>query len=92
MLPHDFPCWQTVYDYFQRWQRTGAWEQLNQTLRERVRVAAGREPIPSAGIIDSRLSKDYERLPQTNESIIYAAMIRLMLKRLASNSQTFPIT
>ena len=39
-----------------------------------------------------RLSKDYERLPQTSESMIYAAMIRLMLKRLASNSQTCPLT
>lgn len=39
-----------------------------------------------------RLSKDYERLPQTSESMIYAAMIRLMLRRLASNSQTCPLT
>jgi putative transposase len=30
-----------------------------------------------------RLSKDYEQLPETSESMIYAAMIRLMLKRLA---------
>ncbi len=33
-----------------------------------------------------RLSKDYEQLPATSESMIYAAMIRLMLKRLAQNS------
>jgi len=32
-----------------------------------------------------RLSKDYEQLPQTSEAMIYAAMTRLMLKRLASN-------
>lgn len=38
------------------------------------------------------LSKDYKRLPQTSESMIYAAMIRLMLKRLASNFQTCPLT
>ncbi|MFL6283664.1 MAG: transposase, partial [Pyrinomonadaceae bacterium] len=30
-----------------------------------------------------RLSKDYERLPETSESLIYAAMTRLMLRRLA---------
>lgn len=30
-----------------------------------------------------RLSKDYERLPETAETMIYIAMIRLMLRRLA---------
>jgi transposase len=30
-----------------------------------------------------RLSKDYERFPTTSETFIYAAMIRLMLRRLA---------
>jgi putative transposase len=31
-----------------------------------------------------RLARDYERLPETSESFIYAAMIRLMLRRLAA--------
>ena len=30
-----------------------------------------------------RLSKDYEELPETSETFIYLAMIRLMLQRLA---------
>lgn len=30
-----------------------------------------------------RLARDYERLPETSEAFIYAAMIRLMLRRLA---------
>ena len=30
-----------------------------------------------------RLSKDYERLPQTSETFIYLAMIRIMIRRLA---------
>ncbi len=29
-----------------------------------------------------RLSKDYEALPETSESLIYAAMIHVMLRRL----------
>ncbi len=35
-----------------------------------------------------RLSKDYEQLPQISESMVYAAMIRLMLRRLAATSDT----
>ncbi|WP_245900857.1 IS5 family transposase [Deinococcus yavapaiensis] len=31
-----------------------------------------------------RLAKDYERLPETGEALMYAAMVRLMLTRLAS--------
>ena len=31
-----------------------------------------------------RLSKDYERLPATSESLVYLAGIRLLLRRLAS--------
>jgi putative transposase len=30
-----------------------------------------------------RLSKDYEQLPETSEAMIYAVMVRLMVKRLA---------
>jgi putative transposase len=33
-----------------------------------------------------RLSKDYEELPQVSEAFIYAAMVRLMVRRLARNS------
>lgn len=33
-----------------------------------------------------RLSKDYEVLPAVSESFIYAAMVRLMVRRLARNS------
>jgi transposase len=29
------------------------------------------------------LSKDYERLTETSEALVYIAMIRLMLRRLA---------
>lgn len=34
-----------------------------------------------------RLSKDYEELPETSEAMIYAAMIHLMVRRLARQPQ-----
>jgi putative transposase len=56
-LPHDLPPEGTVRDYFHRWRRCGLWEQINATLRRRVRRAEGRDEEPSAGIIDSQSAK-----------------------------------
>jgi len=61
MLPHDFPPWETVYDYFRRWRDGGMWEQVNQALREKVRQRVGREKTPSAVIIDSQSVKTTEK-------------------------------
>lgn len=57
LLPHDFPPWQTVYDYFRKWRIYGLWEKINKNLRERIRTSEGREASPSAGVIDSQSLK-----------------------------------
>jgi putative transposase len=61
LLPHDFPPYKTVYDYYRQWRRSGLWERINTTLRERLRTSAGRDPQPSAGIIDSQSVKTSEK-------------------------------
>ncbi len=60
MLPRDFPPWQTVYGYFWRWTRSGVWERLNAVLVKQARQQAGRDPQPSAAIIDSQSVKTSE--------------------------------
>jgi len=57
LLPRDFPPWKTVYDWFRRWRIDGTWEHLNSELRERLRCRLGRNPDPSAGIVDSQTVK-----------------------------------
>src|SRR5919206_709309 len=57
LLPRDFPPWESVYCWFRRWRIDGTWEQLNATLRERLRTRLGRNAQPSAGIVDSQSAK-----------------------------------
>ncbi len=61
MLPHDFPSWSTVYDVFQKLNRSGTWQRVNDELRERVRQEAGREIEASVLIADSQSVKTTEK-------------------------------
>ncbi len=57
MLPGDFPKWQTVYYYLYKWTYDGTIEQLNDELRGRTRIRAGRDVCPSVALIDSQSVK-----------------------------------
>jgi transposase len=61
-LPADFPPAGTVYWWADKWQADGSAERMHDDLRERVRVAAGRSPRPSAAIIDSQSVKGSEMI------------------------------
>lgn len=60
-LPHDFPPWSTVWTYFRTWRNDGTWKRIHRALREQARVKQGREPIPSAAIIDSQSVKTSQK-------------------------------
>ena len=60
-LPHDRPPWKTVYHSFRAWRLDGTWDRVHEALRDRVRVAAGRDPSPSAAILASQSVKTTEK-------------------------------
>lgn len=59
-LPVDFPPWQAVYGFFQRWSQRGLPRRLVDRLRGRLRVRARRDAQPSAAIMDSQSVKAAE--------------------------------
>ena len=60
MLPRDFPPVSTLQRYFYAWRDSGLWSTINHLLLAAVRLAAGREASPSAGVIDSQSVKTTE--------------------------------
>jgi putative transposase len=57
LLPREFPPWRAVYYWFRKWRIDGTFERLNSALRERYRIRLGRDPHPSAGMVDSQSAK-----------------------------------
>ncbi|AWN32388.1 IS5 family transposase [Streptomyces sp. NEAU-S7GS2] len=56
-MPVDFPLWDRVYAFFRRWRDHGLVKEFHDRLRDRVRQLAGRDPQPTAGVIDSQSVK-----------------------------------
>ncbi|MCL2659959.1 MAG: IS5 family transposase [Acidobacteriaceae bacterium] len=53
-LPNDLPPWYVVYQQMQRWLRAGVFQIMVEDLRLLLREFSGRQPQPTAIILDSR--------------------------------------
>ena len=60
-LPGDLPPAGTVYAYFRDWQVDGTWKRIHDELMAADRELDGREPEPTAGVLDSQTAKTTER-------------------------------
>jgi len=65
-MPHDFPPAMTVYDVFRRWAKTGVWQRVHDALRDLARLHAGRDPLPTAAIIDSQTVRGADTVPSVS--------------------------
>ncbi len=59
-LPSNFPPWQTVFYHFRRLRLKGSWYLIYSALREAFREREGRNPQPSAAIMDAQSVKTVE--------------------------------
>jgi transposase len=65
-MPVDFPAWDRVYAFNRRWRIKGLLSELHDRLRGLVREDAGRDPEPSAGIVDSQTVRASAHVPKAS--------------------------
>jgi putative transposase len=65
-LPTNLLPKSTVWYYFNKWKGDGTWQAMMDALRRQVRVAAGREEEPSAGVIDTQSVKTHHQGAQSD--------------------------
>jgi len=65
-LPADFPPWEAVYAFYQRWSARGLLQTLVHRLREKLRVHQGRDAQPTASIVDSQIVKAADTVPKAS--------------------------
>src|SRR3954470_21308184 len=61
--PPAFPPWRTIYGYMRAFADAGVWEGIRHHLVVMLRERDGREPSPSAAIVDTQSVKTTERIP-----------------------------
>lgn len=60
LLPGDFPPWQTVFYHFRKFRLSGLWFLILKALHAAERRRNGKDPNPSAAIMDSQSVKTTE--------------------------------
>ena len=82
-LPTNFPPWPAVHHQAQRWIAAGCFEEMAHDLRALLREAAGRDPDPTAMILDGKTLRStpesghragYDGYKRTKGSKIHAAV------------------
>jgi transposase len=91
-LPVDFPPWEAVYAFFERWNARGLPQGLVDRLRGRLRVAHGRADLPTAGSIDSQSVKAADTVGATSRGFDSGKRINGRKRHLAVDTLGLVLT
>jgi transposase len=59
-VPHDLAPWDVACRWFRCWSGDGTWDRVHDQLRDAVRHAEGRDPQPSAAVLDSQTAHSHQ--------------------------------
>lgn len=68
-LPHDFPPYKTVYDYYAKRESDGTTQQVHDLLRDKTRRSHGRSTQPTAAVVDAQSVKTSANVAETSQCI-----------------------
>ena len=85
-LPADYPHWQAVYAFYERWNARGLPQHLVDRLRDRLRVRAGRKDLPTAAVIDSQSVKSADTVGAATSGFDGGKKIKGRKRHLAVDS------
>jgi transposase len=85
-LPHDFPPYKTVYDYYAKWEADGTTEAIHDMLRRKARQHAGRAAEPTAAIMDAQSIRTSANVPESSQGIDAAKKIKGRKRHIATDT------
>ena len=90
-VPVDFPPWDSVYAFYQRWSDRGLPQQLTARLRDRLRERQGRTKEPTACIIDSQIVKCADTVPVATSGYHGGKKIKGRGRHLVVDTEGWPL-
>ncbi|WP_241746387.1 IS5 family transposase [Streptomyces lydicus] len=85
-LPHDFPPYKTVYDYYAKWEADGTTQRVHDLLRNRTRRSQGRTAAPSAAVLDAQSVTTSSNVAETDQGIDAGKKIKGRKRHLATDT------
>ena len=90
-MPADFPPWDSVYAFYQRWNARGLPQQLAGRLRGMLRAHQGRAEEPTASIIDSQIVKCADTAPAATSGYHGGKKIKGRGRHLVVDCEGWPL-